>query len=117
MDRIAGEGAVQFGHEFHDGGALADGLEELAGIAFGLGLLGNAPDHGQKFIKDEEIAFLQQIMKTVLGHSHFFQQVLLVAMQGRLAELVLGAQLGQGSGPVQQGQVDGPPLGVVADRT
>ena len=115
VDGVQVEVKIQFVHKFDDGGALANGLEDLAGIAFGTGSLSDRHDQLQKRIEDNEIAFPQDILETVFGVRHFFQQVLLVAMQSRLAEVVLPAQLGQGGGPVQQGQVDGLALGMVAD--
>jgi len=117
LDGVGSEGSAQFGHEFDDAGTLADGLEELAGIACGAGRLGGAMHRGKELIEDKEIAFLEQVLEAVLDPGHFVQQMLLVAMQGRGAQVVLAAQLGQGGSPVQQGQVDGLTLGVVTDGT
>jgi hypothetical protein len=108
---------IQFGHEFDDAGALAGSLEDQPGIAFGAGCLSGAHDQFQEGIEDKQIALTQAFLETILSVEHFFQQVLLVAMQGRLAEVVLLAQLSQGGAPGQQGAIDGLALGVVTDGT
>jgi hypothetical protein len=99
VDGILIERKIQFVHEFDDTGALADSLENQAGIAFGAGSLSGAHDQFQEGIEDKQTALTQDILETILGLQHFFQQVLLVAMQGRLAKVVLLAELSQGGAP------------------